>query len=172
MQQNLRHSRYSDRDCMTEISERTFSDALSSIEVNLFWLELRRRFFCPINNRLYFHCHCCCLLFGLSSHYSWWRNQMETSSELLVFCAWNSRCTVNSPHKGQQREVFFIFIDRRINKRLSKQSWGWWFDTSSRSLWHHCNGWLDIGFNIHVIAVALSPMVLYVDLLPTYHGIV
>ena len=24
-------------------------------------------------------------------------------------------------------------------KRLSKQSWGWWFETPSRSLWRHCN---------------------------------
>ena len=24
--------------------------------------------------------------------------------------------------------------------RLSKQSWGWWFETPSRSLWRHCNG--------------------------------
>ena len=26
-----------------------------------------------------------------------------------------------------------------LNKRLSKQSWGWWFETPSRSLWRHCN---------------------------------
>ena len=26
-----------------------------------------------------------------------------------------------------------------LNKRLSKQSWGWWFETLSRPLWHHCN---------------------------------
>ena len=27
----------------------------------------------------------------------------------------------------------------RLNKRLSKQSWGWWFETLSRPLWRHCN---------------------------------
>ena len=27
-----------------------------------------------------------------------------------------------------------------LNKRLSKQSWGWWFETPSCSLWRHCNG--------------------------------
>ena len=32
-----------------------------------------------------------------------------------------------------------IFFDLRLNKRLSKQSWGWWFETSSHSLWRHCN---------------------------------
>ena len=30
-------------------------------------------------------------------------------------------------------------FDLRLNKRLSKQSWGWWFETPSRSLWRHCN---------------------------------
>ena len=25
------------------------------------------------------------------------------------------------------------------DKQLSKQSWGWWFQTPSRSLWRHCN---------------------------------
>ena len=30
---------------------------------------------------------------------------------------------------------------RPVNERLSKQSWGWWFETSSCSLWRHCNGW-------------------------------
>ena len=34
-------------------------------------------------------------------------------------------------------DVFFYF---RLNKRLSKQSWGWWFETPSRSLWRHRNG--------------------------------
>ena len=34
---------------------------------------------------------------------------------------------------------FDVFFDLRLNKRLSKLSWGWWFDTLSCSLWHHCN---------------------------------
>ena len=32
-----------------------------------------------------------------------------------------------------------VFFDLRLNKRLSKQSWGWWFETLSRPLWRHCN---------------------------------
>ena len=31
-----------------------------------------------------------------------------------------------------------VFFDLRLNKRLSKQSWGWWFETQSGSLWRHC----------------------------------
>ena len=35
---------------------------------------------------------------------------------------------------------FDVFLDLRPNKRLSKQSWGWWFETPSRPLWRHSNG--------------------------------
>ena len=34
---------------------------------------------------------------------------------------------------------FDVFFDLCLNKRLSKQSWGWWFETLSRPLWRHCN---------------------------------
>ena len=34
---------------------------------------------------------------------------------------------------------FDIFFDLRLNKRLSKHSWGWWFETLSCPLWRHCN---------------------------------
>ena len=34
---------------------------------------------------------------------------------------------------------FDVFFDPRLNKRLSKQSWGWWFETLSCQLWRHCN---------------------------------
>ena len=32
-----------------------------------------------------------------------------------------------------------VFFDLHLNKRLSKQPWGWWFETLSWSLWRHCN---------------------------------
>ena len=34
---------------------------------------------------------------------------------------------------------FNVFFDLRLNKQLSKQSWGWWFETPWCSLWRHCN---------------------------------
>ena len=52
----------------------------------------------------------------------------------------------NSPVPGEfpaQRPVtrsFDVFFDLRLNKRLSKQSWGWWFETLSCPLWRHRNG--------------------------------
>ena len=64
---------------------------------------------------------------------------METVSVLLAICAGNSPGPLNSPHKGQWRGALMFFIYLRLNKRLSKQSWGWWFETLSRPLWSHCN---------------------------------
>ena len=34
---------------------------------------------------------------------------------------------------------FDVFFGLRLNKRLSKQSWDWWFETPLRSLWRHSN---------------------------------
>ena len=50
---------------------------------------------------------------------------------------------VNSPRKGQWRGALMFSLICALNKRLSKQSWGWWFDTPSRSLWRHCNGRME-----------------------------
>ena len=36
---------------------------------------------------------------------------------------------------------FDVFFDLRLNKRLSKQPRGWWFETLSLSLWRHCNAY-------------------------------
>ena len=49
------------------------------------------------------------------------------------------RSPVNSPHKSQWRGVLMFSYIRSLNKRSSKQSWGWWFEAPSRSLWCHCN---------------------------------
>ena len=68
---------------------------------------------------------------------SWWRHQMETFSALLAICAGNSPVPMNSPLKRQWR--FDVCIGLCLNKRLSKQWWGWWFETPSRSIWRHCN---------------------------------
>ena len=46
------------------------------------------------------------------------------------------------PFVRVQRPVtrsFDVFFDLRLNKRLSKRSWGWWFETLSRALWRRRN---------------------------------
>ena len=80
---------------------------------------------------------------------------MEPFSALLAFCARNSpvigefpaqefqeaifaEIALNSLDKTAQRPVtrsFDVFFDLRLNKQLSKQLWGWWFETPSCPLW-------------------------------------
>ena len=67
-----------------------------------------------------------------------WRHQMETFSVLLALCAGNSPVTGKFPTQKPVTRSFDVFFDLRLNKQLSKQSWGW-FETPSRSLWRHCN---------------------------------
>ena len=70
---------------------------------------------------------------------SWWRHQMEIFSALLVICAGNSPVPGEFPAQRPVTRNFDVFCDLRLNKRLSKQSRGWWFETLSCSLWRHCN---------------------------------
>ena len=41
--------------------------------------------------------------------------------------------------KASDAELNDVFFDLHLNKRLSKQSWGWWFETLLRALWRHSN---------------------------------
>ena len=70
---------------------------------------------------------------------TWWRHQMETFSALLAICAGNSPVPGEFPAQRPVTRSFDVFFDLRLNKRLSKQSWGWWSETLSRPLWRHRN---------------------------------
>ena len=73
------------------------------------------------------------------SRRTWWRHQMETFSALLAICAGNSPIPGEFPAQMPVTRSFDVFYDLRLNKRLSKQSWGWWFETLSSPLWRHRN---------------------------------
>ena len=74
---------------------------------------------------------------------------MMTSSNGNIFRVTGHLCGEFTDHRWiplTQRPVtqsFDIFFDLRLNKRLSKQSSGWWFETPSCSLWSHCNEWIQ-----------------------------
>ena len=63
---------------------------------------------------------------------AWCRHQIETQSALLALCVGNSPVTVT--------RTFDFFFDLRLNERLSKLSWGWWFETPSHPWWRHSDG--------------------------------
>ena len=59
---------------------------------------------------------------------------METFFALLAICAGNLPVTGEfPPHRSVTRN-----FDLRLNNRLNKQSWGWWFETLSSPLWRQC----------------------------------
>ena len=64
---------------------------------------------------------------------------METLSALLAICAGNSPVPGEFPTQRPVTRSFDVYFDLRPDKRLSKQSWGWWFETLSHSLWRHRN---------------------------------
>ena len=76
---------------------------------------------------------------GPSKSHSWWCHQMETYSALLAICVGNSQVTGEFPAQRPVTWSFDVFFDLCLNKRLSKHSWGWWFETPFRPLWRHCN---------------------------------
>ena len=71
---------------------------------------------------------------------TWWHHQMETFSALLAICAGNSPVLGEFPAQRPVMRSFDVFFHLRLNKRLSKQSWGCWFEMLLRPLWRHCNG--------------------------------
>ena len=73
-----------------------------------------------------------CIGLNISMSYDDVTKEKKTSA-LLALCA------VTGEFRSQ-REVtrsFDVFFDLRLNKRLSKQSWGWWFETPSHPLLRH-----------------------------------
>ena len=71
---------------------------------------------------------------------------MMTSSNGNIFCVTGPLCGEVIGHrwiprtKASDAELWCFFFDLRLNKRLSKQSWGWWFEALLCSLWRHFNG--------------------------------
>ena len=68
---------------------------------------------------------------------------MTSSNEKQFPCNWPFVREFTGPGEfPTQRPVtrsFDAFYDLCLNKRLSKQPWGWWFETPSWSLWRQCN---------------------------------
>ena len=87
-------------------------------------------------------------------HMSWWRHQMEKFSALLAICAGNSPLT----------DAVF---DLCPNIRLSKQWWGWWFETPWRSSWRDCHVWKSqqvtqgVTCNVNVKAACTQKLIGY-----------
>ena len=78
---------------------------------------------------------------------------MEALTALLANCAGNSPVTGEFPAQRPVTRSFDVFVDLCLNKRLSKHSWGWWFEMPSGPLWRHSNG-KQVGLSQHPISRA------------------
>ena len=90
--------------------------------------------------------------------YPWWCHEMETFSTLLALCAGNSPVTSEFPAHRQVTRSCDVFFDPRPNKRLSKQSRRWWFETASCPLWRDCNAYYILYCQVHCIGETVEIM--------------
>ena len=87
------------------------------------------------------------MLRSLRHTLSWWRHQMETFSALLAIFAGNSPVPGEFPTQKPMTRSFDVFPWSAPDKRLSKQWWGWWFETPSCPLWRQCNVFQPTGMS-------------------------
>ena len=64
----------------------------------------------------------------------WWSNTVTRQSSCK-----NTGSKCGFPSQRPVTRSFDVSFDLHLNKCLSKQSWGCWFETTSWSLWRHCN---------------------------------
>ena len=79
------------------------------------------------------------------SHLTVKKRIMMTSSNGNIFSVAGHLCGEFTGHRWIPRtkasdEELWCFLWSAHSKWLSKQWRGWWFETSSPSLWRHCNG--------------------------------
>ena len=80
----------------------------------------------------------------LWSRTTWWRRPMQTFYALLAIYAGNSPVIGEFSAQRPVTRSYDVFFDLRLNKRSSKQPWGWWYETPLRPLWRHSNAYLEI----------------------------
>ena len=86
---------------------------------------------------IYYNESCSC---KYSSHYCCQKLEHDDVIKWkLTICLGNSPITGEFPAQRPVTRSFDIFSSLRLNKRLNKQSWGWWFETQLQPLWRHCN---------------------------------
>ena len=96
---------------------------------------------------------------NVDEDFTWWRHQMETFSALLAICAENSPVPGEYPTQRPVARSFDVYFDLRPDKLLSKQSWGWWSETLSHSLWRHRNEWWALILYMYITDMHASVVV-------------
>ena len=81
------------------------------------------------------------------------RSGMMKSSNGNIFRVTGHLCGEFPAQKPVTRSFVFFYL--RLNKRLIKQSWDWWFETLSRPLWRHRNGLSTNKHNVLLFVASL-----------------
>ena len=99
---------------------------------------------------------------------------MMTSSNGNIFRVTGPSCGEFTGHwwiphtKASDAELLFFYV--RLNKRLSKQSWGWWFEMPSHPIWRHCsvNGTSPYHTALFVMCLSNYPSIMLQQGLPRH----
>ena len=78
-----------------------------------------------------------------------------------IFCVTGTLCGEFTgpgefPAQRPVKRSFDVFFDLSLNKRLSKHSWGWWFEMQSRPLWRYFNVPMFCAMIGHIALVAIT----------------
>ena len=129
-----------------------------------------KRFLYPLLSKIYDECRHYATI--NIKHYCT-QHAMMTSSNENIFRVTGHLCGEFTGHREfpAQRPVtrsFDVFYDLRLIKRLSKQWWGWWFETPSYPLWHYCNAHLGGGSWVAIQPSKTDQHVLHIELYHIY----
>ena len=99
-----------------------------------------------------------------------YKHAMMTSSNGNIFRVTDHLCGEFTgprwiPPQRPVKRSFDVFFDLRLNKRLSKQSWGWWFETLSNPLWRHsnaiCHGSSMTSLSVYTVQMQMQMAILF-----------
>ena len=83
---------------------------------------------------------------------------MMTPSNGSIFCVTGYLCgDITGYTKAGDAELLWCVLFLRLNKRLSKQSSGWWFEMLSHPLWRHYNE-IHVKVLIHMCDTVAKPI--------------
>ena len=110
-------------------------------------------------------CHVC-----QAQRFGTLRLAMMTSSNGNIFRVTGPLCREFSgpaefPAQWPVTRSFDVVFDQGLNKRLSKQTWGWWFETQPWSLWRQYNA---LNFLCRIPG-RISVYMIYVDMLVIFN---
>ena len=99
-----------------------------------------------------------------SQHISMMTSSNGNISALLAICAGHSPVTGEFPAQRPVTRSFGVFFNLCLNKRLSKQWGGLWFETPSHPLWHHCNvldHQIEAFYLLHISGILSTTKLIY-----------